>query len=158
MITKHDKFLVRHYSVLSEKKKLVGLHLGIFGVCCNVKSRWSRGQFYEDVLGLNHVLWWSYDISLSQVCLPNRISAGGVMVSVLASSAVDRGFEPRSVPTKDYKFGICCFSFKHATLRRKSKDWLARNQDNVSECCDMSIHELLFQSASTIKIQLSVLV
>ena len=31
----------------------------------------------------------------------NRI--GGVMVSVLASSAVDRGFEPRSGQTKDYK-------------------------------------------------------
>ena len=28
-------------------------------------------------------------------------------------------------------FGICCFSAKHAALRRKSKDWLTRNQDNV---------------------------
>ena len=44
---------------------------------------------------------------------------GGVMVSVFASSAVDRGFEPRSDQTKDYKFGICCFSGKHAALRRK---------------------------------------
>ena len=49
------------------------------------------------------------------------------MVSVLASSAVDRGFEPRSGQTKDYKIGICCFSAKHAALMRKSKDWLARN-------------------------------
>jgi hypothetical protein len=46
---------------------------------------------------------------------------GGVMVSVPASSAVDRGFEPRSGQTKDYTIGICCFSAKHATLRRKSK-------------------------------------
>ena len=52
---------------------------------------------------------------------------GGVMVSVLASSAVDRGFEPRSGQTKDNKIGMCCFSAKHAALRRKSKDWLARN-------------------------------
>ena len=37
----------------------------------------------------------------------NRI--GGVMVSVLASSAVDLGFEPRSGQTKDYNIGICCF-------------------------------------------------
>ena len=44
----------------------------------------------------------------------NRI--GGVMVSVLVSSAVDRGFEPRSGQTKDYKLGICCFSAKHAAL------------------------------------------
>jgi hypothetical protein len=35
----------------------------------------------------------------------NRI--GGVMVSVLASSTVDRGFEPRSGQNKDYKIGIC---------------------------------------------------
>jgi hypothetical protein len=35
---------------------------------------------------------------------------GGVMVSVLASSAVYRGFELRSGQTKDYKIGNCCFS------------------------------------------------
>ena len=39
-------------------------------------------------------------------------------------SAVDHGFEPRLGQTKDYKIGICCFSTKHAALRRKSKDWL----------------------------------
>ena len=60
------------------------------------------------------------------------------MVSVLASSAVDRGFEPRSGQNKDYKIGICCFSAKHAALRRKSIDWLARNQNNVSDWSDMS--------------------
>jgi hypothetical protein len=50
-----------------------------------------------------------------------------------------RGFEPRSGQTKDYIFGICCFSTEHAALRRKSKDWLARNQNNASEGSDMSI-------------------
>ena len=34
----------------------------------------------------------------------------GIMVSVFASSAVDRSFESRSCQTKDYKIGICCFS------------------------------------------------
>jgi len=29
---------------------------------------------------------------------------------------------------------------KEATLRRKSKDWLAMNQDNVSEWADMKIN------------------
>ena len=67
------------------------------------------------------------------------------MVSVLASSAVNRGFEPRSSQTKDYEIGICCFSAKHAALKKKSKDWLARNQNNVSEWGDMSICGLLFQ-------------
>ena len=60
------------------------------------------------------------------------------MVSVLVSSAVDRGFEPRSDQTKYYKIGICCFSAKHTTLRRKSKDWSSRNQNNVSEWSDMA--------------------
>ena len=56
----------------------------------------------------------------------------GVMVSLLATRAVDRVFEPRSGQTKDYAICMCCFSAKHAALRRKSKDWLARYQDNVS--------------------------
>ena len=67
------------------------------------------------------------------------------MVSVLASCAVDRGFEFRSGQTKDYKIGICCFSAKHAALTRKSKEGLARNHDNVSEWGNMSIQGLLFQ-------------
>ena len=60
---------------------------------------------------------------------------------MLTSNAVDRGFEPRSVQTKDYKIGICCFSAKHAALRSKDKDWLARNKDKqiiVSEWGDMA--------------------
>jgi hypothetical protein len=67
------------------------------------------------------------------------------MVSVIALSAVDRGFEPLSGQTKDYKIGICCFSAKHASLRSKSKDWLVRNQKYVSEWSDMAIRVLLFQ-------------
>jgi hypothetical protein len=48
-------------------------------------------------------------------------------------SKVDRWLEPRSGQTKDYEIGICCFSAKHVTLKRKNKDWLAGNQDNMSE-------------------------
>jgi hypothetical protein len=51
----------------------------------------------------------------------------------------------------NYKSGICCFSAKHAALRRKGKGWLVRNQNNVSDWSDMSTHGLLFQWASTIK-------
>jgi hypothetical protein len=57
------------------------------------------------------------------------------------SNAVGCGFEPRSGQTKNYEISICSFSTKHATLRRKSKDWLIQNRDNVSECGDVSIHE-----------------
>ena len=67
------------------------------------------------------------------------------MVSMLASSATDCGFEPRSGQTKDNKISICCFSAMHAALRRKSKDWLAPNKDNVLKWVEMSICGLLFQ-------------
>ena len=64
---------------------------------------------------------------------------GGVMVRVFTSSVVDHGFEPPSGQTKGYTIGICCFSTTHAALRRKSKDWLVWNQDNVYGWVDMSI-------------------
>jgi len=67
------------------------------------------------------------------------------MVRLLASSALDRGFEDQSGQTKDYNIGICCFSPQHATLKSKSKYWLARNQNNVCEWSDMSTRGLLFQ-------------
>jgi hypothetical protein len=67
------------------------------------------------------------------------------MVSVLASSVVDRGCELRSDQTKDYKIDICCFSAKHSALRNKSRVWLSRNQNNISEWSDMSTCGLLFQ-------------
>ena len=76
------------------------------------------------------------------ICLTRT---GGVMVSVFVSSVEDSGFEPRSGQTEDYKIGMCCFSTKHTALRRKSKDWSARNHSNVFELGDMSIHVLLFQ-------------
>jgi hypothetical protein len=81
-----------------------------------------------------------------------QYDSGGVLVSVLVSSALDRGFEPGSGQTKDYAICICCFSARHASLR-KSKDWLARNQDNLCEWCDMSFRRLLLQWASTMKKQ-----
>jgi hypothetical protein len=39
---------------------------------------------------------------------------GGVMVSALPSSVVDRGFESLLGQTKDYEIGICCYTTKHS--------------------------------------------
>jgi hypothetical protein len=47
------------------------------------------------------------------------------------SGLINCGFEARSGQSKDYKIGICSISAKHALLRRKNRDWLARNEDNV---------------------------
>jgi hypothetical protein len=75
------------------------------------------------------LLYEPFTLSLYRTCM-NGIN--GIMVIVIASSAVDGGFGHRSGQTKDYEIGICCFSAKHAPLRKKSKDWLARNQNNVT--------------------------
>ena len=53
-----------------------------------------------------------------------------------------RAWVPVESKQRLYTCGICCFFAKHVSLRRKSNDWLARNQDNVSEWCDMSIRGL----------------
>ena len=44
---------------------------------------------------------------------------GIVMGSMLASSAVESGFEPQSGHSKDYKIGIYWFSAKHAVSKEK---------------------------------------
>ena len=68
---------------------------------------------------------------------------GSIKVDFFASSTVDCWFDSCSSKTKNYKIGMCCFSSKHASLRRMSKAWLARNQDNVIEWIDMSTRGLL---------------
>ena len=113
-------------------------------------------RFDEIKIFFQIVIWcgvsWNVMVSYSRNCIV------GVMVSVLVSSVVDRRFEPRSGQAKDYKIGSCCFSAKHTASKRKNKDWLARNQNIVSEWSDMFTRGLLFQWACNIKIQLSMLV
>jgi hypothetical protein len=63
----------------------------------------------------------------------------------LVSSAVDRGFESWLGQTEDYKIGICCFSAKHAALRRKKSvilNWEQKHEEWVSDCCLMPIFQL----------------
>ena len=74
------------------------------------------------------------------------------MVSVLASSGVDLSSSPSRVK-QVFKIGINCFSVKHAALKSKTKDWLARNQDNVSEWSDMSTHRLLKPTKRVVLVQ-----
>ena len=69
---------------------------------------------------------------------------GGIMVSML-TPRVTVSLSPGEFKLKTIEIGICCSSAKHTALRSTRKDWLALNQDNVSEWNDMSIHGLLFQ-------------
>ena len=100
------------------------------------------------------MLWLQKMIQNKPYKIGDRIN--GVMVSVLASSVLDHGFQPRSAITKEYKIGICCFSAKHTALGSKSKNWLAQTPNNVFKWSNMSTCGQLFQWASTLKIQLRV--
>jgi hypothetical protein len=62
-----------------------------------------------------------YIVHLHEMSNPEN-SVGGVLVSVLSSSAEDRGFDSRSGQTKDYQIGICCSTANHTSLGRKSKN------------------------------------
>ena len=95
----------------------------VFG---NNKNKGHKHESQTYTCGLVSIVHLTFSINQSI----NKNHIGGVMVSVLASSALHRGFELRSDKNK---IGIFCFSTKHTALRRKSKNWLARNQDKVSE-------------------------
>ena len=90
----------------------------------NIQTTYIRNKINkQNKLSINYTCSLSYPV--------NRIN--GVIACVLASSVVDHGFESGQPQTKDYETGICCFSAKQAALRKKSKDWLARNENNVPE-------------------------
>jgi len=58
-------------------------------------------------------MWYSHNnpIDISRFPFRKFSFMCDVMASVLASSAVDRGFEPRPGETIDYKIGIYCYDF-----------------------------------------------
>ena len=66
---------------------------------------------YKSIFLLNYYYTCKLNKTIfNYLCFSLLISRGA------SSSVVDRGFEPRN------KIGICCFSAKHAALRRKCKD------------------------------------
>ena len=75
----------------------------------------------------------------------SSLTAHALVIRIGYGSYTYFSFESRSGQTKDYTIGICCFSAKYTALMRKSKGWLARNQDDVSEWGEMSIRGPLFQ-------------
>ena len=54
-----------------------------------------------------------FAVSGTVISLPHCNGIDSVMVSVLASSAVDRGFQSGSGQTKGYTIGMFCLSAKY---------------------------------------------
>jgi hypothetical protein len=57
---------------------------------------------------------------------------GGVIVSVLNTLSVNRGFEPWLSKTQYHVIDMCFFSTTHTALQSKNKHWLVLNLCNVS--------------------------
>ena len=107
-----------------------------------------RSRSWQPLLGLdllyifkNFVRWQSHFHICNNIfisCDSNKKKCkqqwcSGVMVNMLALSAIDHRFKTWWGHTKDYEICICCFSVKHAALMRKRKDLMAwKHQDNVS--------------------------
>ena len=71
---------------------------------------------------LQYLSLLSYLKTICIICVFLSCINNGVTDSVLASNAVDHGFEPRSDQTKDYAICICLFSVELAVFMRKSID------------------------------------
>ena len=117
-------------------------------------SHWQNSQLYFFLLQFEicHQKWFVLIVVLVKLLNIHVYSyfqssinlIGGVMFGVLASSDLDHRIESWLGQTKYNKTGFGCFPANHTALRNKSKDWLARNEDNVSEWSNMSTHGLLF--------------
>jgi hypothetical protein len=70
---------------------------------------------YSDLFSVYLMVFTTFSIIPIVQYYINRI--GDVMINVLASNIVYRGFEHRSGQTKEYKNGICCFPTKQVVSR-----------------------------------------
>jgi hypothetical protein len=89
------------------------------------------------------------EVVLNTLSLFTCLSMYAVNIPLKFSLVTNKG------QTRDYKIIICCFSAKHAALRRKSKDWLAHNQNNVSGWSNMSTRGLFNFSAISWRVQVN---
>ena len=97
---------------------------------------------------LMYVMATYYNNNISFIYI---MTLGGIMIIMLASSAVNRGFDPQAGPINDNKIGTCCISAKHTALRSISKDFVG-SQLEWRVWVFTTDHDL-FQWSSTIKIK-----
>ena len=74
----------------------------------------------------------------------------GIIVSVITSSTVDRGFDPWLDQTKDYKIGVCYFTDERAALRSKSKEECVRQERHVYPRTLASVCEFYIQPTNRV--------
>jgi hypothetical protein len=129
----------------------VGIHVLIFFLANLAKGNMS---FCHHLVSVVCHLFTFHILIFSENPQPNELKFGRKHLWKVLSKECTFCYDP----LPNMVTITCCFSAKHAALRTKSKDWLAQNQNNVSEWGGVFIRGLLFQWASILKIQLSLLV
>jgi hypothetical protein len=109
-------------------------------------THWTYMHIFRHIFLSNY--WWQRSDIWSQASYRYPISweAFFDLSDSYFLFAIERGYHRWALAHSS----SCCFSSKHAVLRRKSKNWFAQNQNNVSEWGDMSTRRLLFQWSSTV--------
>jgi hypothetical protein len=106
-------FFIFHYRIMEKNHKLWMFFMNTSGQRNRDIS--IKVMFWEELdifFSIFEVILFYWPVIAVCRCVDH---IGGVIVSVLALSSIDHGFEPRSGQTKEYEIGICCFSAKHAS-------------------------------------------
>jgi hypothetical protein len=122
---------------------------------CWSRTKWTSSSYHwkltcsrHDIVEklLNYPRSIALEASTLTIVPPMQFTQNEIWVSINRITINEKSNTnnlPVSGQAKGYKIGICCFSSKYAALRRKSKDWLARNRNNVlsgatclpTDCC-----------------------
>ena len=102
----HKSGLTVHWNLSWEP--ILSLRKNIFKDMC-----FSKGWMYIE----SKVVTFKSHLTHRVVSHKRGNHIGGVLVSMLASSVVDHGFESWLGQTKDYKIDMCCFCVKHTALK-----------------------------------------
>ena len=88
---------------------------------------------------LYHIMLCRVHFSMSEFRTPNVSTCSDIVTDCTGSC--QSIYHTITITTARYEIGIYCFC---AAIRSKSKGWLSRNRDNVSEWSEFSIRGLLF--------------
>ena len=113
-------------------------------------TRLTSDQVYQL---LAHGWWFSPGTPAYSTTKTGRHDIAEILLKVALNTKKSKSkpLSPRVRQIKYYEISVRWFSARHPELMRKSKYWLVRNWDYVSEWSDMSTHRLLFQPAAIIK-------
>ena len=119
-------------------------------MCLRVKTKKQKLNF--PTVQCIHEFYWKFFSSMIQWYIYIYTWNNNIKMTFQNKISFKENKQKLNYPTV-HNIDICWFSAKHTALRRKRKDGLVLNQDNLWG--GMFIRSLLFQWDSTIKVQLN---